>query len=1294
MKPGIAGLRLLIFLLLGTFFYSQAGAPPNVRDQRGVESSSQASDLRTAVKTSVRSPLPNGDSPESPPCYRTVERLLEEFLGGYSDRSRGDTPAARSSPAHEPLPLPDVMKLANGKGYSLRFLIATVLDPIDSQSGWRYDLFLDAIQRALEANNYVQDRFSIPWLCASEQYASGVKGPPTLQEERPGIILFRNNSRLLVLFLVGETPTSGIQKKALTQALDYMEACKEWDREVRIIGPSASGSAQSLRIAIEDWHDKVTSKNPGKESSQPDARGARTGANTLDNKENRNASPPPEPHFSIISGSATNRANKNILERGRAAQAGSVPEDAQNSVPEGFGKRMPSVHFQATVVPDDIALERFKGYLRETEPNARVALLREANTSYSRSLKRDIETAQGVQTGPAAENWTQLLFPMHISQLRSAYESDQRSRGRSSPNNAGSFDLSQRNLDLPLNEIGEPREVPPSLTPLITAGVVDMVLANILSTISRDGVEYVGLVATDTRDKLFLARQIHKYCPDVRLFTLESDILFTHPDYSQYLEGMIVVSTYPLINENQSWIYPFRGDRRIQFPLHGVEGAYNATLAFLNEDDAGRASSEGSDNTGPGLVEYAPPFTKSEAGPGVPPIWLTVIGHGQIWPLRVYKDTSSQAESSYVFQDKTAGAVSPKEIGALPLRATPLGLPSMLFILFSIVCLGSCIAYWRKLDHVSNGLGAGLAQLVGVFHSSGETRERYGFWVTIYFLALTDFFATFGSLLLIKPSIDLRMSKMSPSDIVRMIWITVFFGALAATALSALVKAIYSGTKLFAGRAHNETRYPETPPMTNAPGADSFRWKSLRTFVLISLFVLSTVFCCFLAFRAFTADVADSAIFYYRATSLASGVSPVVPLAFLGFGLCLWILLKLERLRLLQSDLEFPLSHGDSLPYTGVRTIALRIKELLKTPCKSLPRVPFSAVVMVLFVLPFTVFSSRFLPTFEGRAFDAFFLVALGMLYLCIVTAFYQFLCVWLNFRHLLHRLASHPMAGAFDRLPASPRSSTQFWARLPVVEELRISAIQLLFLLKSSPYLKIKLAGVSDGRKSANIQRALESKFASDFNAPATVWENDDSMKAVHHHLAAAARTLVDMLEEPWAQRIPAWRAINTAAQQPRSGDTPGKAVYEMHALSPSENDPGWIHAAESLIAVQLVAYMGKIFNYMRNLITFATTAAFVLLLAITSYPFQPQQLLTVFLWGMILSVVISSVTVFVQVERDEVLCRIAKTSPNRITFDRRFLSGLVTYGLLPVLGLLFTQLPALQGVFSWVEPVLRAFK
>jgi hypothetical protein len=60
----------------------------------------------------------------------------------------------------------------------------------------------------------------------------------------------------------------------------------------------------------------------------------------------------------------------------------------------------------------------------------------------------------------------------------------------------------------------------------------------------------------------------------------------------------------------------------------------------------------------------------------------------------------------------------------------------------------------------------------------------------------------------------------------------------------------------------------------------------------------------------------------------------------------------------------------------------------------------------------------------------------------------------------------------------------------------------------------------------------------------------------------------------------------------------------------------------------------------------------------------------------------------VFVSMNRDRVLSLLQGTTPGQLTWNSTFVTQVVIYGLLPVLGLLGAQFPGqLNQAFSWVS-------
>jgi len=265
------------------------------------------------------------------------------------------------------------------------FVIATVADPVDTRLGYLFDQSVDAICAAMQASGEFRfDRFWLPW---PERHrgggtASAANSAPLEArkfERLPGVLLFRratqgkstfaqghNKPHLMVVFLVGETPTGGIHQRAFTHSLNLLGQCRAVAgirKKVRLLGPAFSGSTDSLAIAI---------------------RNARS------------------TEFEIISGSATGADRKQL----------------ENCRPNG------GVTFCSTMLNDRYVVDRLLTYLKEElKCDGNIALLTESNTAYGSEIATEWRNLQN-------RNVVNLRFPLHIASLRPAYDAERAKRGQ------------------------------------------------------------------------------------------------------------------------------------------------------------------------------------------------------------------------------------------------------------------------------------------------------------------------------------------------------------------------------------------------------------------------------------------------------------------------------------------------------------------------------------------------------------------------------------------------------------------------------------------------------------------------------------------------------------------------------------------------------------------------------------------------------------------------------------------------------------------------------------------------
>lgn len=267
---------------------------------------------------------------------------------------------------------------ATGDGLSVETLIATLPDPIDSGLVYSFETMLQALRLGIEAadagatNSWFRDRSFLPW--ADRQVGSASRAlSEVCRKSVPGVLLFRNSNlkvpRVLMVLVVGETPTSGVHGAALLNALRMSEQFSS-ATPIRIVGPTFSGTAYSLRVLLETFAGK------------------------------------PKRNFQIISGTASGSEVASLLRKAEGSEhnfsyaATTVTEADADCAYMNFLRTVLKVEDQGGVL---------KG----------VATLRESGTEFG-------QRALNSSTKCKVNGELTLSFPMHVSMLRDAYEDQER----------------------------------------------------------------------------------------------------------------------------------------------------------------------------------------------------------------------------------------------------------------------------------------------------------------------------------------------------------------------------------------------------------------------------------------------------------------------------------------------------------------------------------------------------------------------------------------------------------------------------------------------------------------------------------------------------------------------------------------------------------------------------------------------------------------------------------------------------------------------------------------------------
>jgi hypothetical protein len=1213
------------------WFVAKLGDVFKVAGVGGILAALAAGRFTLAPATSPAAPPSGSAKPAAPSSHlpgQTAESLLVRYYGG-----------ALADP-NQPLPR---------RNDSLQAIIALVPDPIDSHLDYKFDAYVESFRRAFGAAGFSPDRFWLPWV---HEDTSGDQGP-TFRGNFPGIMLFRNGARLAVLYLVGESPTAGIHTKAFDAAVAGVVRLSQPNRSftfdwgpgtprgvLRIAGPTFSGSAPSLRRAL----DRIWAGKQG-------LVGAR-----------------------VISGSATAPATKTTLDDRTCLHPSTNPLSATHC-------DLFRTTFSATVRPDriltrviaDSALARIG--IRPCD----VAVIREGNTQYGRP-----PGTTGTAPAPAASDTTcrdnmpvEIFVPSNLGALRGV-----------SANDLASSELQVGSqipkVALNLRDVSGFTENPPSFSPL-TPAAMDVLLEEIYLTLREHHIRAVGLQFTDDRDKVFFAKELHQHVPDIMLLSYGGNALFLRPDVNPALLGSLIVTSYPLNLETLWWRSAIRKEHLTLLPFlfEGAEGGYNALLRQLDYR-------RGLDSL---MRDYTVPkrwLLDSVA----PPVWLMEVGRDRFVPLNVftYHDTSGYTEPMAM------PVANPDSNWFHPVQP---GQPTWVFL---AVVAGGLLFGLGMFDRRRAREAQKRFIQSGVVGESG--RSAFGPQRARYQLASAAVGLAVGY-----PAAIVVLAGVLPSHELFAWWIFVGLALGVLTVMSVrVVRAL--------ARRH------WTPPTVDGRPEWCARWngESILTALVACVFLAAVLWVLrgmapnatrlegFPLLEAFRAH-----LWLARALSFRTGLSPLAPLAWSGLVLAVWTWWQLRRTALLTETTPL-----EAAILTGAHKLRVRPGRFLRSPAAEAitsmhevrwrlserpPRLGWSdqllwAFLILAALLPVLLETTH---TWEGvggagivadsgfwkalrltngvaSPFDAALRVGLLVVFVAVACLAYRLVRVWQSLRGCLRALARTPLITAFERLPQRVSRLTRVSLWSPSADFIdSVATTQWIHL------------------------RALYTQNSKDFGEwaqshPALGARVSDLMEEgpvrPTPKLGVFVRRVWRVLEAYWLSE-PGEEDLKRLAQipPPSAGkDPPYRSVTGAFRRTFEGVERVWLRELEEFVCVQIVAYLEWASTQLRAMAKALLISMVLMILFIGSYPFRPESGIKLTALVVLTGAVASLVMVMLQANSDDVLSRIAKTDPGRMTWDASFILNLAVVGGLPLLALLATEFPTVRDfMFGWVQPIAR---
>jgi hypothetical protein len=517
-------------------------------------------------------------------------------------------------------------------------MIAIEPDPVHTHLGLLFDRDMDALEEALQDSGWEYQSNWLPWSASSstptadrstdvEQRRLFLKG----HEQSPGVILFRRGavanaeasagvacsarqtaglpgSRPLIVFLVGNSPTGGINRPQFEEALSRLRHITKDQKELRILGPTFSGSGTSLQYLLNS--DAISKVGMNRITI---ASGSIT-----------------EPHCEHLLPGGTFVKLKDVtekwVEQDKAEQdknvKGKIPERASanpkpvagNSSAQDDRQVCISSDFRKTLVSfgvdRDWSIAEVEEYLKEKGGfrDEQIAELTEDESSYGNHTK-----GPPTEKPSSEQDHLQLYFPRNISHLRSAYQkSNVFGFGASTQ---GSANIS---LNLDFDEANEDEDSIPSFAGRQMPVSQDGVMHQIADVLEQRHIKVVLLSATDILDEIFVSEILAREAPNVLVVADQTDNLFLRSSSAKNSSNMYFVSPWPLITDSQLWSHATGFLKPRTFPSDLAEGLY-AAARYL------------SDPQNPELPDYGSPFPLSPTKR--PPLWISAVGHGDYWPV-------------------------------------------------------------------------------------------------------------------------------------------------------------------------------------------------------------------------------------------------------------------------------------------------------------------------------------------------------------------------------------------------------------------------------------------------------------------------------------------------------------------------------------------------------------------------------------------------------------------------------------------------------------------------------------
>jgi hypothetical protein len=1272
-NAGIFGAVAVVLAILG-----MSSLPRNPSGGGAQSTTESAKKSKTPV-------TPNPSAPSS--ACKEIQRRLRPLVIDTAGRVTGDpqpTNGKDQSRWAPPASCYSDPKYASNQRLNVgnvAFVIATAPNPISTHLALQFDRALEIIQQAAQDNDYSYESSWLPWnevknyTHLSDQLSA--EDAEEDQEKQPGVLVFRNppseilatgGEGGLVVFVVSESPTGGINRQEFINSLAWIQQLEQLpaDREIKLLGPTFSGTLPSLYEAMH-----IPKSGPFGGSL----------------------------NFTVFSGGVSSEPMYSWFKK-------QVHDEKLGT-------------FKTANEGDALQIDRFCQYVHEQGyDTSRVAFLSEDETAFGGASEERSEIKNAKKAEAKFQDThricsgasTYLYYPRDIAELRSAYE--QQSIFNSSKQASGANNVAttlRGDLSEPANsEHDTVRSYGGQLTPLAQ----ESVLLDITDVLKAKKIQFVVVRSSNSLDQIFLGQFFRRSIPETRIVMDGADLMFRRGAEGASLRGVMMLSTYPLLTWQQDWTSssnpplswleswissapPRAGESYRIFGQDSAEDLYIAARELFPDQSA-------ADKALPvPIANYAAPAWARKPNGGDadsrPATWLTVIGHRQFWPVAVLNSNTLKCGST--------DSIVPKDSG---INSNTL----------------ECISTDSILPNYSELKDPRIA-VFGDPKPMGQLPIDFGVvvFLCLAWSVLHLLWCTRGS---ISPvPWQFRLAYFAPVPRCQHA-VLIGFGSVVVASLAVIIAGT-SGLVYWALSDWNEIvavfvlatfalafvacwENYNLPPMTDGvfTPALALKWRwgaaigstvSLAIFMAIELLLLLNL------------KDSNRMPTFWRSVHLLSGVSPMLPQLFLLAGMYCWFWFSLRGLSLFGNDRSLLPKEVSLESANGKRIMPMFSREQAGTPTEdSAMPIGRSYLKLVGMIFPMVVVSSTillngrpWLRTLGERSFGMFMFFWITICITLVLADTAQAWSTWRRLRVLLNHIDLLPLRRTLNALHGMTWRSVWAMSGDVLAERYRLISRQLEALRhlrnrvgkwvpknsyeeKAKADLETRIDAFQPGEnpdetnKMQQFIKWYESRLTDE---PVTTVA---PLCEVQEELASIAGLVLGTVVLPsWLTEYESLiidRAANTNKEE-ESHTGPG--IYK--------DIPDQVLAGEEFFVLPYLGFIQNILGRIRTIILGSLCLFVATTLAVSSYPFDPLPVLGGIFLAVFAITGTTIVVIYAGMHRDAILSYITDTSPGELGGE--FWQQVFTFGIGPLIGLLTTLFPSITDfVVSWLQPSSQVIK